>query len=66
MRDPATKQWVKRKAEESARGAEAQRWQVEKILEAGYGLAVAYYGDIEPDFDGGMKDSVRPMYFKSG
>jgi hypothetical protein len=59
MRDSATKQWVKRTAEEKTRGAEAQRWQVEKILDAGYGLAVAYYDDIEPDFDGGMKYGVR-------
>ena len=66
VRDQVTKAWVKRRAEESARGGEAQRWQVEKVLEAGYGLAVAYYDDIEPDFDGGMKDGVRPLYFKPG
>jgi hypothetical protein len=59
MRDSATKQWVKRTAEEKTRGAEAQRWQAERILDAGYGLAVAYYDDIEPDFDGGMKFGVR-------
>jgi hypothetical protein len=59
VRDPATKEWVKPRAEEKARGAEAQRWQVEKILDAGYGLAVAYYGDIEPDFDGGRKYGIR-------
>ena len=66
VRDPSTHVWVKRPAEESSRGAEAQRWQVEKVLEAGYGLAVAYYDDIEPDFDGGMKDGIRPLYFKPG
>jgi hypothetical protein len=66
VRDAATKQWIKRTAEEKTRGAEAQRWQVEKILDAGYGLAVAYYDDIEPDFDGGMKYGVRPLFFKSG
>jgi (4-O-methyl)-D-glucuronate---lignin esterase len=66
VRDPATKAMVKRRAAESTRGAEAQRWQVRQILGAGYGLAVAYYGDIEPDFDGGMKDSVRPLFFKPG
>jgi hypothetical protein len=59
VRDPATKQWVKRVAEEKTRGGEAPRWQVEKILDVGYGLAVAYYDDIEPDFDGGIKYGVR-------
>jgi hypothetical protein len=66
VRDKTTRQWVKQTAEEKRRGAEAQRWQVEKILDAGYGLAVAYYDDIEPDFDGGMKYGVRPLFFKSG
>ena len=66
VRDRATRAMVKRKAEESSRGSEAQRWQVEKILAAGYGLAVAYYGDVEPDFDGGMKYGVRPLFFKPG
>lgn len=65
-RDPATKSMVKRPAEESTRGSSAQQWQVDKILGAGYGLAVAYYGDIEPDFDGGMKYGIRPLFFKPG
>jgi hypothetical protein len=65
-RDSATKQWMKRTAEEKTRGEEAQRWQVNKILDAGYGLAVAYYDEIEPDFVGGMKDGVRPLFFKPG
>jgi hypothetical protein len=66
VRDRASKEWVKRKAAESTRGSEAERWQVAKILNAGYGLAVAYYDDVEPDFDGGMQYGVRPLYFKSG
>jgi len=66
MRDPSTKAWVKRTAAEGTRASQAQQWQVEKILEAGYGLAVAYYDDIEPDFDGGMIYGVRPSYFRTG
>ena len=41
-------------------GLAANRWPVERILARGYGLATAYYGDIEPDFDGGMNMASQP------
>ncbi len=66
VRDPATKTMVKHRAAENSRGAVASRWDVEQILAHGYGLAAIYYGDIEPDFNGGMKYGVRPLFFKSG
>ncbi len=66
VRDPTTKQMVKRRASEKSRGSAASRWQVEKILEHGYGLATAYYGDVEPDFNGGMQYGIRPLFFKPG
>ncbi|HZT30798.1 MAG TPA: acetylxylan esterase [Bryobacteraceae bacterium] len=62
LRDNARKTPVKRAATESSRGAAASRWQVEKILARGYGLATAYYADIEPDFDGGLPYSVRQTF----
>jgi hypothetical protein len=65
-RDPGTREMVKRPAPESSRGRSASQWQVEKILDHGYGLAVIDYNEIEPDFDGGMKYGVRPVFFKPG
>jgi len=70
--DPGIKlgdEWVKgvkQPALEKSRGAQAQQWQVDQILAHGYGLATIYYGDIEPDFNGGMKYGIRPLFFKPG
>ena len=48
------------------RGNAAGRWQIEKILARGYGVATAWYGDIEPDFPGGIRYGVRQLYLKPG
>ena len=65
--------WVKAKgattyskvhAEESQRGSAATQWEVDKLISRGYGVATIYYGDIEPDFDGGMQYGVRQMFLK--
>ena len=52
----------KERAPESARGSSAHLWQVEKILSRGFGLATAYCGDIEPDFQGGMEYGIRHTF----
>jgi len=53
-------------ATDESRGASACQWQVQKILDRGYGLATAYYGDIEPDFEGGIREGVRALYLRPG
>lgn len=53
-------------ADPATRGKNASRWPVDLILEHGFGVATAYYGDIEPDFDGGLRYGVRSLYLKPG
>ena len=36
------------------------------FLEKGIGFATLYYGDIEPDFDGGIPFGIRGRYLKPG
>ena len=36
------------------------------FLEAGFGVATFYYGDVDPDFLGGVPHGVRAMYLKPG
>ncbi len=55
---------VRRMPVESSRGSNASAWQVPKLLARGYGLATIYYGDIEPDFDGGLPYGVRGLFLK--
>lgn len=72
--DPAirvTKSWVASKANsnqasEKDRGAAASRWSIDLALSRGYGVATAYYGDIEPDADTGFTQGIRTLYGKPG
>lgn len=47
---------------EQSRGVRTNRWPVEKIIDAGYGLAVIYYGEVDPDKDD-FTDGVHPFFY---
>ena len=63
--DRSTK--ARRQAGEETRGTNKDfAGAVEKVLARGYGMATIYYGDIEPDFSGGMPLSVRGILLRPG
>ena len=50
------------RATAACRGINAGRWPVQMILNAGYALATAYRGDLDPDHMGGYAESIRSAY----
>ena len=47
---------------DESRGKQYRRWPVEEILQHGYALATAYYGELEPDFSEGYRYGVRSIF----
>jgi hypothetical protein len=47
------------RSSEAARAQQASRWGVAEIIARGYGLATAYYGDLEPDHAAGWQTGIR-------
>jgi hypothetical protein len=47
---------------EKSRGASSDSWQLEKLIDAGYGLATIYYGEVDPDKDD-FSDGIHPFFY---
>ncbi len=57
------------KAREEDRGKETNVWCAEQLIDRGYALATAYYGDLDPDKDRqneDWSDGIHPLYYVAG
>jgi hypothetical protein len=50
----------------AGQGPSFGRINVARLMDAGFGFATVYYGDIDPDFLGGVPHGVRALYLKPG
>ena len=58
-----TRDGKKMKADQPSRFGQID---IHSIINAGFGFATVYYGDIEPDFKQGIKYGIRSAYLKPG
>ena len=51
--------------DEQSRGTSANSWAIEKMIEAGFGLATIYYGEVDPDKND-MTDGIHSLFYTEG
>src|SRR5581483_4010669 len=71
VNDPGVKQgeiWYARdkKKMPAPAGGGFGRIDAARVIDAGFGFGTIYYGDIDPDFPGGVPLGVRALYLKAG
>ncbi|MDF1571627.1 MAG: hypothetical protein P1P82_08440 [Bacteroidales bacterium] len=49
-------------ASPESRGANASRWPLATIINSGYGVATAYYGEFDPDYDDGFDNGFHSLF----
>jgi hypothetical protein len=59
--DPSDPHAVDGRASEKGRGTEHRRWPLEQIIQAGFGVATAYYGDLAPDDADRFSDGLAAL-----
>lgn len=62
--DPAIFESTRWQRTPQTRGGCASRWEVDYVISRGYGTAIVYYGDLDPDFDDGFENGVHALYGK--
>ena len=71
---PITTKWVynnsraevNNRSTEASRGMQASQWPIEQIIDAGYGLATFYSGDMSPDYKEGFAEGIEPLFYRPG
>ncbi len=48
--------------EDEERGSRQSFWEVRNLTDQGIGLATAYYGDIDPDYDDDFKNGIHALF----
>jgi len=56
---------IDNKANDASRGKRSYRWPIQKIINEGFGVALIYYGDVDPDRDD-FSDGVHALMYKNG